>query len=112
MPAELGIIVIEKNLLKKSEKRRLQCQMQANSDFSLLNLKEKAIKQKNIQERSVPKFLKKIFYILEENKHAEYVSWNDDGLSMVIKKPTEFAERVLPLYFKHNNLASFVRQVI
>ena len=30
---------------------------------------------------------------------------------IIIKKPLEFADEVLPLYFKHNNLASFIRQV-
>jgi len=66
---------------------------------------------RSIQEKSVPKFLRKVFHILEENKHNEYVSWSHDGEAIVIKKPIEFAEKVLPCFFKHNNLASFVRQL-
>lgn len=66
---------------------------------------------RSIQEKSVPKFLRKVFHILEENKHSEYVSWSHDGEAIVIKKPIEFAEKVLPCFFKHNNLASFVRQL-
>ena len=85
--------------------------MLSNRENSLLNGNEKMNRTKSYQERSVPKFLKKVFYILEENKHNEYVSWSSDGTVMIVKKPTEFAEKVLPLYFKHNNLASFVRQV-
>jgi len=73
--------------------------------------KSKVVKPRNFQERSVPKFLKKVFQILEENKHNELMSWTADGLAVVIKKPTEFAEKVLPLYFKHNNFASFIRQL-
>ena len=81
-----------------------------NSD-TYSNPKNKPSRVRNSQERSVPKFLKKIFHILEENKHNELVSWTHDGLAIVIKKPTEFAENILPLYFKHNNFASFIRQV-
>jgi hypothetical protein len=59
----------------------------------------------------VPKFLKKIFSILEENQFNEYVSWNDDGSAMIIKRPTDFANKVLPMFFKHNNFSSFIRQL-
>lgn len=71
----------------------------------------KIAKTRNFQERSVPKFLKKMFYILEENKHYELVSWSDDGSALVIKRPTDFANKVLPLYFKHSNFSSFIRQL-
>lgn len=66
---------------------------------------------RNYQERSVPKFLKKIFSFLEENKFNQYVSWNDDGTALIIKKPTDFAVKVLPSYFKHGNFSSFIRQL-
>jgi hypothetical protein len=69
------------------------------------------LRARHYQERSVPKFLKKIFSILEENKYSQYVSWSDDGSALIIKNPTEFAEKVLPLYFKHGNFSSFIRQL-
>jgi hypothetical protein len=77
------------------------------------NLSQKIITQANTrsQEKSVPKFLRKVYYMLENNEHSEYVSWSNDGTALVVKKPTEFADSVLPCYFKHNNLASFVRQL-
>lgn len=65
----------------------------------------------NYQERSVPKFLKKIFYMLEENKFSEMISWSNDGSALIIKNPTSFANEVLPLYFKHSNFSSFIRQL-
>lgn len=85
--------------------------MQSKLKESSSTGKSKTVKSRTYQERSVPKFLKKVFYILEENKHSDQISWSADGLAIVIKRPTEFSEKVLPLYFKHNNFASFIRQV-
>lgn len=51
--------------------------------------------------------------LLRKNpEYGEIISWNEDGKAFKVKKPNEFAEKVLPKYFKTNNFASFVRQVI
>jgi hypothetical protein len=60
---------------------------------------------------SVPSFIRKTYEILEENKFPEYIDWNPEGTAIVIKMPSEFSQKVLPAYFKHNNLTSFVRQL-
>ena len=86
--------------------------MQPITKHTSASPKSKVGKFHNYQERSVPKFLKKLYYILEENKHQELISWNETGTALIIKKPIEFAEKVLPMYFKHSNFASFIRQVI
>jgi hypothetical protein len=55
--------------------------------------------------------LKKVFSIVEGNKFNEYISWSNDGTALIIKKPTDFADRVIPLFFKHSNFSSFIRQL-
>ena len=39
------------------------------------------------------------------------ISWGDDGSSFVIKHAAQFAREILPYYYKHSNMASFVRQL-
>ncbi|KAJ1673518.1 kinase-regulated stress-responsive transcription factor skn7, partial [Spiromyces aspiralis] len=67
---------------------------------------------KSLQMASgVPEFVKKLFRMLETKAHQDIVCWSMDGESFVIKDPNEFSKHILPQHFKHNNFASFVRQL-
>ncbi|KAG0018070.1 kinase-regulated stress-responsive transcription factor skn7 [Podila clonocystis] len=58
-----------------------------------------------------PDFVKKLYRMLEEKEHDPIVSWGRAGETFVVKEPNEFAKAILPKHFKHNNFASFVRQL-
>ena len=61
---------------------------------------------------SVPtSFLQKTYDMLGEESLSSIVSWNSDGTEFIIYNTNEFSEKVLPLYFKHSNFASFIRQL-
>jgi len=62
-------------------------------------------------DENIPSFIRKTYKILEDDKYSDIISWNDEGNAVVIKNPTEFAQTILPTYFKHNNLNSFIRQL-
>jgi len=64
------------------------------------------------KQGNTPAFLEKLFDILEDNQaHSHLISWQADGTSFIIKKVSEFSEIVLPRYFKHSNIQSYVRQL-
>nr|XP_009629680.1 heat stress transcription factor B-2a-like [Nicotiana tomentosiformis] len=59
-------------------------------------------------------FLLKTYDILEEQEEEninKVISWNGEGNGFVVWCPDEFSEHMLPIYFKHNNFSSFIRQL-
>eukprot|EP00301_Raphidiophrys_heterophryoidea_P008012 c13026_g1_i3.p1 GENE.c13026_g1_i3~~c13026_g1_i3.p1 ORF type:complete len:256 (-),score=58.06 c13026_g1_i3:232-999(-) len=59
----------------------------------------------------VPAFLTKTYDIVNDPSSDMIVSWGQTGETFVIHNTTEFCTSILPSHFKHNNLASFVRQL-
>lgn len=56
-------------------------------------------------------FVRKTFELVSDPLTNKIVSWAPDGLSFTIHNPSMFQSQILPFYFKHNNLCSFVRQL-
>ena len=49
---------------------------------------------------------------LQKDEYENIISWSPNGDSFLIHDPAKFSDTVLNKYFKHNNFASFVRQVL
>ncbi|RKP00954.1 hypothetical protein CXG81DRAFT_12603, partial [Caulochytrium protostelioides] len=58
-----------------------------------------------------PDFVKKLFRMLDDVSISKVCSWGHDGTTFVVKDTTFFSQVILPKHFKHNNFASFVRQL-
>ncbi|KAJ0228866.1 Heat stress transcription factor A-6a [Hirschfeldia incana] len=56
-------------------------------------------------------FITKAYNIVEDSSTNNIVSWNRDNNSFIVWDPETFALICLPIYFKHNNFSSFVRQL-
>lgn len=48
---------------------------------------------------------------MDESKNTDLIRWSDDGNSFIVLDEDEFARTLIPELFKHNNYASFVRQL-
>ncbi|XP_014368448.2 heat shock factor protein isoform X2 [Papilio machaon] len=60
---------------------------------------------------SVPAFLGKLWKLVNDSETNNLISWSPGGKTFVIKNQADFARELLPLYYKHNNMASFIRQL-
>ncbi|XP_048473252.1 heat shock factor protein 1 isoform X13 [Rhincodon typus] len=60
---------------------------------------------------NVPAFLTKLWTLIEDPDTNDLICWSASGNSFHVFDQGRFAKEVLPKYFKHNNMASFVRQL-
>ena len=70
--------------------------------------------------QKIPKFLFKLYNIvqvlinrsLKQNpSYDKIIKWSGEGDFFTIVDLPEFCDTILPKYYRHNNYASFVRQV-
>ncbi|NXN98874.1 HSF2 protein, partial [Rhinopomastus cyanomelas] len=59
----------------------------------------------------VPAFLSKLWALVSEGPNNQLITWSQNGQSFLVLDDQTFAKEILPKYFKHNNMASFVRQL-
>ncbi|XP_061110085.1 heat shock factor protein 1 isoform X2 [Conger conger] len=60
---------------------------------------------------NVPAFLTKLWTLVEDPETDPLICWSPSGNSFHVFDQGRFSKEVLPKYFKHNNMASFVRQL-
>nr|AAR06261.1 heat shock transcription factor [Schistosoma mansoni] len=61
--------------------------------------------------QSIPAFLTKLKLLVDDEETNELIYWDPHGTSFHIRDGNRLAKELLPLYFKHNNLSSFIRQL-
>ncbi|KZV50563.1 heat stress transcription factor A-2-like [Dorcoceras hygrometricum] len=66
---------------------------------------------KGIMGSMPPPFLIKIYSIVNDPETNSIISWSSSGTSFIIWDHLRFSAEILPMYFKHNILSSFVSQL-
>ncbi len=65
-----------------------------------------------VKRKQIPPFVQKLSSFLNENtQNTDLIRWSDSGDSFIVVDEDEFAKTLIPELFKHNNYASFVRQL-
>ena len=49
--------------------------------------------------------------MIKKPQYKDYITWAVDGTEIQIKSPKKLEEKVIPHFFRHRNLASFIRQL-
>ncbi|NP_001118221.1 heat shock transcription factor 1a [Oncorhynchus mykiss] len=60
---------------------------------------------------NVPAFLMKLWTLIEDPDTDPLICWSPNGNSFHVFDQGQFSKDVLPRYFKHSNMTSFVRQL-
>ncbi|KAM4522502.1 heat shock factor protein 2 isoform 2-T2 [Odontesthes bonariensis] len=60
---------------------------------------------------NVPAFLTKLWTLVEDADTNKFICWSQEGSSFLVLDEQRFAKEILPKFFKHNNMASFIRQL-
>lgn len=63
------------------------------------------------KNKSNYKFITKLQEILNTKDNHDIISWSDDGKNVEIKDERRFIDEVLSVYFKHNSMSNFIRQL-
>ncbi|KAH9820569.1 HSF-type DNA-binding-domain-containing protein, partial [Melampsora americana] len=71
------------------------------------------IKTSKQNKRQSKTFVCKLYEILQTSsiQSNPLISWSSLGERFYVNNPIEFSKLILPLYFKHNNWPSFIRQL-
>jgi len=60
---------------------------------------------------SITAFLAKLWALVNDSSCDDLIAWDPSGGSFHVYDQARFSREILPRYFKHNNFASFIRQL-
>ena len=69
------------------------------------------MKLSDIDDFMMPTFPFKLHAILSDDNLDDVITWLPNGLSWRVVNRRLFEKDVIPLYFRHGNFSSFMRQV-
>ncbi|KAK0652154.1 hypothetical protein B0T16DRAFT_322970 [Cercophora newfieldiana] len=81
---------------------------------SIEELEKRALAAKRdamAKRKQIPPFVQKLSSFLDEDRNTDLIRWSEKGDSFIVLDEDEFAKTLIPELFKHNNYASFVRQL-
>ncbi|XP_014682032.1 PREDICTED: heat shock factor protein 1-like, partial [Priapulus caudatus] len=64
-----------------------------------------------ITTTGIPAFLTKLWSLVSDPGTDNLIRWDKSGFSFHVLNQARFAKEILPQYYKHNNMASFIRQL-
>ncbi|KAH0534075.1 hypothetical protein FGG08_007321 [Glutinoglossum americanum] len=82
-----------------------------NTDEQLEQRALIAKREAQAKRKQIPPFVQKLSSFLDQSKNTDLIRWSDGGDSFIVLDEDEFAKTLIPELFKHNNYASFVRQL-
>ena len=68
-------------------------------------------KRKEINSSKPDKFILKLYEILNKEEYNKIIHWSKNGSYIVITNTHALTQKILPIYFNHQNYCSFVRQL-
>ncbi|KAK1163027.1 heat shock factor protein 3-like isoform X1 [Acipenser oxyrinchus oxyrinchus] len=63
------------------------------------------------QKINVPGFVSKLWTLVESPSTNDVICWSSKGQNFRVVDEQKFTTEILPRYFKHNNMSSFIRQL-
>jgi hypothetical protein len=58
-----------------------------------------------------PRFIRNLYEMATREDYEEAIAFSTDGMCLELKDNNLFKTKVMPQYFKHQNLNSFIRQL-